>query len=162
DPPGRLVNGADLRDPDTRDNSGSTYRSRANAGLDGVGAGLDQRPGALGGGDGAGDHVDREAAFQLGNRVEHVGGVAVGAIDDQHVHAGADQRLGALVLVDADRPPDAQPAAAVLAGVGEAGELVDVLDGDQALQSILFVNQEQFLYLICRQDPFGLFQGGGF
>ena len=89
-------------------------------------------------------------ALDLGHRLDDVGGMAVGRIDHQHVHARPDQRLGALVVVDAHRRTDAQPAARVLAGVGEVGELVDVLDGDQALQFIVFVHQQEFLDFIFR------------
>ena len=39
--------------------------------------------------------------------------VPVGGVDDQDVDAGLDQPLGALVVVDADRRPDAQPPARV-------------------------------------------------
>ena len=46
--------------------------------------------------------------------------------------------------------PTRKPPARVLAGVGEVGELVDVLDGNQALQFIVFVNQQQFLDFIFR------------
>ena len=47
---------------------------------------------------------------------EHVRGVAVRGVEDEHVDAGLDERLGALerVRADADRRADAQPAARVL------------------------------------------------
>src|SRR5262249_33484018 len=140
-------------------NSGRTYTPRSDPGLYGVGPGLDEGAGALGGGDVAGDQVDVEAALDPRDGLQHVGGVPVGAVHDQHVDAGADERLGALVVVDADGRPDAEPAALVLAGVGEAGELVDVLDGDQAFQSVFIVNQEELLDFIRGEDPFGFCEG---
>ena len=62
-----------------------------------------------------------EALLDLAHRLDDVARMAVGRIDDQHIDAGLDQRLGPLVVVDADRRPDAQPAALVLAGIGEVG-----------------------------------------
>ena len=52
---------------------------------------------AFGGRDVAGDEVDvREAAAERRDHVEHALRVAVRGVDDQHVHVGGDQRLGAL------------------------------------------------------------------
>ena len=59
-----------------------------------------------------------------------------------------------------DRRPHAQSATLVLAGVGEVGELVDVLDGDKAPQFVLIVHQQQFLDLVLGQDALGLFERG--
>ena len=84
--------------------------------------------------------------------------MAVGRIDHQHIHAGADQRLRPLVIVNAHRRPDAQPAARVFAGVGEVGQLVDVFDRDEAFQFIVIVHQQQFLDFIFRQNPSSRFK----
>ena len=119
--------------------------------LDRVRPRLHQGPRPLGRRHVAGDHVDRRSVRLMRRHgIDDVAGMAVGRIDHQHVHAGPDQRLGPLVVVDAHRRPDAQPASAVLAGVGEVGELVDVLDRDEALQFIVIVHQQQFLDLIFR------------
>ena len=68
--------------------------------------------------------------------VEHALRMAVRRVDDDHVDAGLDQRLDALlgVAAHADRRADAQPAVLVLAGVRMLGRLEDVLDRDQAAQ----------------------------
>ena len=84
--------------------------------------------------------------------------MAVGRVHHQHVHPGPDERLRPLIIVDADRRPDAQPAARVFAGVGEVGQLVDVFDRDEAFQFILIVHQQKFLDFIFRQNPLSRFQ----
>ena len=69
-----------------------------------------------------------------------------------------DQRFRPLQIVDADRRSHPQPPALVLARGREVGQLVDVLDRDQAPQFIFFVNQQQFLDFIFRQNPFSRFK----
>ena len=92
------------------------------------------------------------------HRLDHVARVAVGRVHHQDIDARLDQRFGPLVIVDANRRPDPQPAPFVLARVGEVRELVDVLDGDQTLQFIVIVHQQQFLDLIFRQNPLRRFE----
>ena len=55
-----------------------------------------------------------DSALDPRDHLDHAARVAVGRVDDEHVGAGLDQRLGALARVraDADRGADAQPAAA--------------------------------------------------
>ena len=107
----------DHRHADAGDDARRADRSGADADLDRVDAEIDQRLGAFGGRDVAGDQVDvREAAAQLAHHVEHALRVAVRGVDDEHVDVGGDQRLGALERVagDADRGAAAQPAERVL------------------------------------------------
>ena len=52
--------------------------------------------------------------------------------------------------------PDAQPALLVLAGVREALRLLDVLDGDQADQPVVVVDDQQLLDPVLMQQPPGL------
>ena len=61
--------------------------------------------------------------------VEHALRMAVRGVDDEHVDAGLDQRVDALVgaLAHADRRADAQLAVRVLAGVRVLARLQDVL-----------------------------------
>ena len=84
-------------------------------------------------------------------------GMAVRGIDHQHVDAGVEQRLGALdaVLAGAGRGGDAQPAVLVLAGVGKALRLLDVLDGDQADAAIGVVDDQQLLDAVLMQQALG-------
>ena len=55
------------------------------------------------------------------DHLDHAARVAVRRVDDEHVRAGGDQRLGALARVgaDADRGAHAQPALRVLRRVRE-------------------------------------------
>ena len=113
----------ELRHADARDHAGRADRAGADADLDRVGAGLDQRLGAAGGGDIAGDHLHarcsrRRIASTASSTPRRM---AVRGIDHQHVDAGLDQRLGPLQpgRAGADRGADPQPAVRVLAGVRE-------------------------------------------
>ena len=60
--------------------------------------------------------------------------MAVRRIHDDEIATGFDEALGALVAVIADgrRGGGAQTALCVLAGIGMALGLLDVLDGDEA------------------------------
>ena len=88
-------------------------------------------------GDVAADHVDlRIVLLDPAHALDHAGAVAVRGVDDDHVDAGLDQRLDALLgaLAHANRGAHAQAAAGVARRIREAGLLGDVLDGDQALE----------------------------
>ena len=76
--------------------------------------------------------------------VDDVAAVAVGGVDDQHVHLGVDERLGPVELTHAHRGADAQAAAVVPAGEGELVQLGDVAHGDQARQPALVVHEGSF------------------
>src|SRR5439155_27026529 len=97
--------------------------------------GLDQRLGALRGGDVAPDQRElREQAPQLRDRLEHSLRVAVRGVDHHHVDSGVDERLRARggLVADTDRGAAAQPALTVLARVREPPALRDVLYRDEA------------------------------
>jgi hypothetical protein len=83
-----------LRHADSGDDPGGADRARADADLHRVRAGADQRLGRLGGGDVAGDDLDRvgELADPL-DRGGDVAIMAVGGVDDDQVAFGVDQRL---------------------------------------------------------------------
>ena len=80
--------------------------------------------------------------------------MAVRGVDDQHVHVRGDERLGAFdrVLGDADRGADAQPAEVVLARHRVLDGLLDVLDGDQPLQAVVVIDDQELLDLVRVQD----------
>jgi hypothetical protein len=75
-------------------------------------------------------------------------------VDDEQVDPRADQRLRALdrVGADADGRADAQPAAVVLRRVRVLELLLDVLDGDQAAQPPVRVDDRQLLDLVAVED----------
>ena len=124
-----------------------------------VGAGIDQRLGAFGGRDIAGDDLHRvRQLLDARDRVEHVLRMAVRGIDHDEVDAGLDQRLGAREALVADRGGggDAQAALLVLAGVRIGDRLLDVLHGDQADAAIVVVDHQQLLDAVLVQQPLGL------
>ena len=84
--------------------------------------------------------------------------VAVRGVDDEHVDARVDERLGALERVrpDADRGADAQPALLVLRRVRVLDPLLDVLDRDQAREAAVGVDDRQLLDLVAVEDLLGL------
>jgi hypothetical protein len=77
-----------------------------------------------------------EVLDDRGDHVEHAAGVPVGGVDHEEVDAGLDELPGArvLVLADADGAADAEATAVVLRRVRELLALGEVLDGDEAAQ----------------------------
>ena len=129
------------------------------ADLDGIGAGIDERARALGGGDIAGDDLaDVAEALDRGDGGDHALGMAMGGVDDDDVDLGLQQRLGALQPLgpDAGGRGGAQAALLVLAGIGEFLRLLDILDGDEADAAIGLVHHQQLLDAVLMQQPLGL------
>ena len=96
-------------------------RSRADAHLDAVGAGVDEEFGRLGGGDVAHHHVQFGVfGLDAAQQRHDVGRVAVRRVEDDGVHVLADERIHTLhrIARDAYAGGYAQTALAVLAGVG--------------------------------------------
>ena len=87
--------------------------------------------------------------------------MAVGGVGDEHVDAGLDQGRGALPRVAevADRRTDEQPAVAVVGRVGELLALDEVLDGDQATEASLVVDEGKPLALVLAQQQGRLVAG---
>ena len=79
-------------------------------------------------------------------------------VDHEHVDPGLDQGVGPLEpgRPDAGRGADAQPALLVLAGVGEALRLLDVLDGHEADQPVVGVDHQELLDPMAMQELLGL------
>jgi hypothetical protein len=86
----------DLGHPHAGDDAGGADRARADAHLDRVGPGGDERLGALFGRDVPGDDVDVVTPTNLLQGPDHVLAVAVGGVDDDHVDLGIDKRLHAI------------------------------------------------------------------
>ncbi len=152
----RLEDGGELRHADAGDDAGGADRARADADLDRVGAGVDQRLRALARRDVAGD--DRHfvgGALNAPDLFEHMLGMAVSGVDDQAVDPRLHQQLGAreAFVADRRRRRDAQAAVAVLGGVGMGGRLLDVLDGDQADAASVLVDHHQLLDAVLMQQP---------
>ena len=83
--------------------------------------------------------------------------MAVRGIDDDHVAAGLDERLHARSRsADADGRGEEQAAALVLGRVGVRPGLLDVLDGDEALDLPAVVDDQQLLDAVLVQQLLGL------
>ena len=118
----RIHDRGELRHADAGDDARGADRARADADLDRVGAGIDQRLRALLRGDVAGDDLHGVGEpLDAVDRVQHARGMAVRGVDHDEIDAGVDQPLGALeaVLADGGRGGDAQPALLVLAGAAD-------------------------------------------
>ena len=161
--PGGVVDGGDLGHADAGLHAGGAEGAGADAHLHAVGARLDEGAGALGGGHITGDqlHVGVEGLDAL-DGLQHVLGVAVGGVQAQHVHAGLHQGGHPVQHVGggADGGAHQQAALLVTGGVGVHLGLLDVLDGDEALQTEVLVHDGQLLDLVLAEDLLGLGQGG--
>ena len=151
--------GGELRHADAGDNPRGADRTRPDANLHRVGAGVDQGPGAVIGGDIAGDDLDpvglpRQAPDGIGD----LNRMAMGGVDHHHVDAGVHQGHGALETRVAHRRgcADQQAALGVLGGAGMSLGLLHVLDGDQADGAIGLVDHDQALDLVPAQKRAGL------
>ena len=149
----------ELRHADAGDDARGADRARADADLDGVGAGVDQRLGAFAVATlPATTCTLFDILLDAVDGVEHHLRMAVRGVDHDEIDAGVDQRLGARIALVADRGRrgDAQPPLLVLAGVRIGDRLLDVLHGDQADAAILIVDHQQLLDAVLVQQPLGL------
>jgi hypothetical protein len=89
-----------------------------------------------------------------GDDVEHTLCVSVRRVEDEDVDVRGDERFGTLhgVLRIADRGADAQPAEGILRSVGVLHRFLDVLHGDEPLQPVLLVDDQELLDLVLVQD----------
>ena len=80
--------------------------------------------------------------------------MAVRRIDHEDVHICRDQRVGAIqrVLGDADRRAAAQAAERVLRRVRILHRLLNVLDGNEPLQPVVVIDDEELFDLVFVQD----------
>src|SRR5690606_37830609 len=146
---GTLHHRGQLRHPDTGDDAGRADAARADADLDPVGTGVDQRAGPLGGRHVPGDDRHVEPALDRLDAGDDVGRMTVRGIDDDHVATPFDQGLDPVQVVDPDRGTDEQATATVLGGHRVLLGHVDVLDGDQAGEPAGGVHQDQLLHLVA-------------
>ena len=82
-------------------------------------------------------------------------------VDTNHIDARTPQRRHARLALrtDADRRADPQPAHLILARMRIANCLVHILDGDQAAQPILIVDQRQLLNPMRLQELLRMLRG---
>ena len=157
----RFVNRGDLRHTDAGDDPRRADRSRPDADFHRVGAGVDQVAASFARRHVAGHDVDVPALLDLADRLDHVGRVAVGAVDDQEVDVLGDQAAGPLKIKHTDRGSHPQPTLPVFGCLREAPHHVDVFDRNQSGQSVIFVNQQKLLDLFCHQNLLSLLKRYG-
>ncbi len=151
--------GGELRHADAGDDARGADRARADTDLDRIRTGIDQRLGAISGGDVAGHDANRvRQLLDAGDRIENALRMAVRGIDDDQVDAGFDQTLGALeaIIADADGGGGAKTALRILGGVGVQLRLLDVLDGDEADAAAVAVDDQQLFDAVRVQQALGL------
>ncbi len=107
------------------------------------------------GGDIAGDDLDAVGlALDPLDHARDLDRMAVGGVDDDHVHARLRQRHGPLIarVADGRGRADQQPALIVLGRVGVGLGLLDVLHRDQAGGAIVLVDDDDPLDLAVTQQ----------
>ena len=159
--PSTLVDRRHLRHADAGDDTGGADGPRSNPDLDRVRAGVDQRLGRLGRGDVPGDHLAVPLPLEAPHHLDHVARVPVGRVDDEDIRPGLGERGSPVIGVrsDTDRGTHAQPSLLVLRRAGELDLLTDVLDGDQAFEAPVGVDDRQLFDLVAVQDRPRLLEG---
>jgi hypothetical protein len=157
---GHVVDGHDLRHAHTGHDARGADGARADADLDRIGAGFDQRQRGRAGGDVAADHVHlREVLLDPAHALDHAGLLWPWAVSTTMASTPAlTSSLHALfgALAHAHRGADAQLASGIARGIRETGLLGDVLDRDQALEFEGVVDDQQALELVLVQQRLGL------
>ena len=154
-----------LRHADTGDYAGGADGAGADAHLYRIRSRFDQGLRALAGGDVSGDDLQiREFFLDHAQAAQHVLGMSMGGIQDDHVHLGVHQGAHAVEHVRGDSHARAaqQASLGVFCGKGIFDGLLNVLDGDQAHQvEILIYNRKLFLPCL-REDLLRFLQGDAF
>ena len=88
-----------------------------------------------------------EELLELPDGVEDAARVRVRGVDDDDVDLGVDERARAVdaVLARADGRGHAQTSEGILRGLRVAARLLDVLDGDEALEVAVLIDDQQLL-----------------
>ena len=160
--PRRLRDRGDLGHAGAGDDAGGADRAGAHAHLHRAHPGGDEVGGPLVGPHVAGDELEvGVGGAHLLDGLAHALGVAVRGVHHHHVHLRLDEGGHALEGVggDAHRRPDPQPAERVLAGVRVLDLLLDVLDGDEALEVEVAVHHQELLHLVLVEDLLRLLEG---
>ncbi len=158
---GAVVDRGHLRDAHAGDDAGGADGAGADPHLDAIGARFDQRLGSLGGGHVAGDDLQlREGVLDADQGVDDVSGMAVRGIEHHHVDPDLDQLLH---MVEAAVHPDgragSQAAEIVLGREGIFFHLLDILDGDQALEMVFVIHHQELFDAVLVEERLGLLQG---
>ena len=141
----------------TSDHARGADRAGTHTDLDCVSPRVDERLCARARGNVAADHVDvceRRVGLESRDDLEHAAAVAIGGVDNENVDAGVAQLASAIprVTEEADRRAHAQATFVIFRGVGVLLALVEVFDGDEAVQATLAVDQRQLLDLVLGKE----------
>ena len=100
--------------------------------------------------------------FHLLYRLQNIGGMTVGRVQNQGVYLGIDQRAGTIhnILGYTDSGGAQQATLFVAGGVGVLDALFNILNGHQTGKLAVLVYQRQLLHLGAHQNFLGLLQGG--
>ena len=114
------------------------------------------------GDDVAGDDFNIKAVLDAADHVQDGGMVAVSRVDDEGIDSGVGEFTGAVegFVLDADGGGDDEAAFFVVDGVGELLSLGDVLDGDEAAEDAVGINDGQFFDAVFVEAVLGLAEGG--
>ena len=162
---GALGDRRELRHAGTGHDACGADRPRTNPDLESVHAGFQQILRRLGGRNVARRHLQPGIfLLQQLDPVQHRLRMAMGCIHHDQIHACFHQQVHPLIRIrpDADGRAHAQPPMFVLAGIRVFDTFFDVLDGDQALQLELLVDDRQFLDAVLVEDLPGLLQRRAF
>ncbi len=145
--------------------AGSTDGARADTHLDRIDASRNQRQGASGSGHVATD--DLQLRIGIAGRldaIQHALGMAVGRVNQQHVHTGFHQGGDALFITStgADGSTDAQATTLVFTGVRLALGFLEIFDGDHALEFEISVDHQHLLDTVLLHQGNHLFTRGPF
>src|SRR5581483_7491458 len=113
----------------------------------------------------AGQQINfREARLDRLHRFNYAAGMAMGAIDGEHVDFSFQHLLGALqeVAGSPDGCTHAQPSLAIFGGVRIFKFLLDIFDCDQAFERVFIVYDQKFFHAVLMQDFFRFFQRGAY
>ena len=155
----------DLGNTDSRNHTGGTNRTRSDPHLHRINSGFDQcscRIGCC--------HISRndlklrELFLDHADCLQHVGGMPVSGIHDNHIHLGIHKRLHTFQAVgcNSDGRAAEQTPLGILRGRRVLDLLLNVLDGDQPFQVAVFIHDRKlFLSCLCKDllcfvqcDPF--------
>ena len=160
---GNVVDRGDLRHAHPGHDPGGADRTGPDPHFHRIGAGFHQGQSRSAGCDVAADYFDlRIVVLDPADTLDHALAVAMRGIDHDGVDTGLDQRFDPLfrAFADSHGRTDPQPPRSVARSVRKTGLLVDVFDGDQALQLERIVHHQQPLELVLVQQRLGLGRSG--
>src|SRR5882724_1239981 len=152
-----------LRYPGSAHHTSRANRAWTHACFDRVNTGGDQIAGRFGGGDVTGYEIDfRKAALDLPGGGDHALGVTVSRVDHQRIDASANQLFGALhkITCCADAGGNAQTAQVVLSRERIPDRLLNILDGDQPLEPVVVIDDQQLFDSVPLKDCFCFVERG--